>query len=78
MEIYCIKEVEQNPLPKSQTKPFYIGTKEAPSGFELVCKGVSTMLNAVRDSMISRSEAQNGVLRNYTTCAIHKMAYREE
>ena len=31
MEIYCVKEVEQNPLPKSQTKPFYIGTKEAPS-----------------------------------------------
>ena len=29
---YCVKEVEQNPLPKSQTKPFYIGTKEAPSG----------------------------------------------
>ena len=31
MEIYCVKEVEQNPLPKSQTKPFYTGTKEAPS-----------------------------------------------
>ena len=31
MEIYCVKEVEQNLLPKSQTKPFYIGTKEAPS-----------------------------------------------
>ena len=31
MEISCVKEVEQNPLPKSQTKPFYIGTKEAPS-----------------------------------------------
>ena len=31
MEIYCVKEVEQNPLPNSQTKPFYIGTKEAPS-----------------------------------------------
>ena len=31
LEIYCVKEVEQNPLPKSQTKPFYIGTKEAPS-----------------------------------------------
>ena len=31
MEIYCVKEVEQNPVPKSQTKPFYIGTKEAPS-----------------------------------------------
>ena len=31
MEILCVKEVEQNPLPKSQTKPFYIGTKEAPS-----------------------------------------------
>ena len=26
-----LKEVEQNLLPKSQTKPFYIGTKEAPS-----------------------------------------------
>ena len=23
--------VEKNPVPKSQTKPFYIGTKEAPS-----------------------------------------------
>ena len=33
MDIYCVKEVEQNPLPKSQTKPFYIGTKEAPSDF---------------------------------------------
>ena len=31
MEIYGVKEVEQNPVPKSQTKPFYIGTKEAPS-----------------------------------------------
>ena len=30
MEIYCVKEVEQNPVPKSQTKPFYIRTKEAP------------------------------------------------
>ena len=33
MEILCVKEVEQNPLPKSQTKPFYIGTKEAPSEY---------------------------------------------
>ena len=32
MEISCVKEVEQNPVPKSQAKPFYIGTKEAPSG----------------------------------------------
>ena len=31
MEIYGVKEVEQNPLPKSQEKPFYIGTKQAPS-----------------------------------------------
>ena len=31
MEIYCVKEVEQNPVPKGQTKPFYIGTKDAPS-----------------------------------------------
>ena len=31
MEIYCVKEVDQNPIPKSQTKHFYIGTKEAPS-----------------------------------------------
>ena len=37
MEIYCVKEVEQNPLPKSQTKPFYIGTKEAPSEFVDKC-----------------------------------------
>ena len=31
MAIFCVKEVEQNSVPKSQTKPFYIGTKEAPS-----------------------------------------------
>ena len=31
MEIYSISIVEKNPVPKSQTKPFYIGTKEAPS-----------------------------------------------
>ena len=30
-DLLCSTEVEQNPLPKSQTKPFYIGTKEAPS-----------------------------------------------
>ena len=29
---YSIYIVEKNPVPKSQTKPFYIGTKEAPSG----------------------------------------------
>ena len=34
MEIYSVKEVEQNPVPKSQTKPFYIGTKEAPSAIK--------------------------------------------
>ena len=28
-----VEEVEQNQLPKSQTKPFYIGTKEAPSDY---------------------------------------------
>ena len=31
MEIYSVNVVEKNPVPKSQTKPFYIGTKEAPS-----------------------------------------------
>ena len=31
-EIYSINVVEKNPVPKSQTKSFYIGTKEAPSG----------------------------------------------
>ena len=31
VEICCVNVVEQNLLPKSQTKPFYIGTKEAPS-----------------------------------------------
>ena len=31
MEIYSVKVVEKNPVSKSQTKPFYIGTKEAPS-----------------------------------------------
>ena len=36
VEIYCVKGVEQNPLPKSQTKPFYIGTKEAPSENEFM------------------------------------------
>ena len=37
MESYCVTEVEQNPLPKSQTKPVYIGTKEAPcdSAYEM-------------------------------------------
>ena len=33
MEIYSVIVVEKNPVPKSQTKPFYIGTKEAPSDF---------------------------------------------
>ena len=31
MEINSGNVVEKNPVPKSQTKPFYIGTKEAPS-----------------------------------------------
>ena len=29
--IYSVSVVEKNPVLKSQTKPFYIGTKEAPS-----------------------------------------------
>ena len=33
MEIYSVIVVEKNLVPKSQTKPFYIGTKEAPSGY---------------------------------------------
>ena len=32
MEIYSVDVVEKNPVPKNQTKPFYIGTKKAPSG----------------------------------------------
>ena len=31
MEINSVNVVEKNLVPKSQTKPFYIGTKEAPS-----------------------------------------------
>ena len=31
VEIYSVNVVEKNPVLKSQTKPFYIGTKEAPS-----------------------------------------------
>ena len=31
MKTYRVNVVEKNPVPKSQTKPFYIGTKEAPS-----------------------------------------------
>ena len=31
MEINSVNVVEKNPVPKSQTKPYYIGTKEAPS-----------------------------------------------
>ena len=30
--------VEKNLVPKSQTKPFYIGTKEAPSDISLLLK----------------------------------------
>ena len=33
VEIYSVDVVEKNLVPKSQTKPFYIGTKEAPSEF---------------------------------------------
>ena len=31
MEINSVNVVEKNPVPKSQTNPYYIGTKEAPS-----------------------------------------------
>ena len=31
VEIYSVNIVEKNLVPKSQTKPFNIGTKEAPS-----------------------------------------------
>ena len=30
MKVCCVNVVEKSPVPKSQTKPFYIGTKEAP------------------------------------------------
>ena len=30
---FSVNVVEKNPVPKSQTKPFYIGTKEAPSEY---------------------------------------------
>ena len=46
MEIYCVKEVEQNPLSKSQTKPFYIGTKEAPSDTICAEKSGETIIEA--------------------------------
>ena len=35
--ICCVNIVEQNLLPKSQTKPFYIRTKEAPSMNAKIC-----------------------------------------
>ena len=31
VEIYTVNVVEKNPVPKSQTNPLFIGTKEAPS-----------------------------------------------
>ena len=58
MEISCVKGVEQNPLPKSQTKPFYIGTKEAPSVYaEWACHilatfGVLPMVKSVNLPMV--------------------------
>ena len=36
VEIYYVIVVEKNPVPKSQTKPFYIGTKEAPSDISII------------------------------------------
>ena len=49
MEISCVKEVEQNPLPKSQTKPFYIGTKEAPSDVKAYVSIVDRVNDRVMD-----------------------------
>ena len=50
MEIYYVKEVEQNPVPKSQTKPFYIGTKEAPSDIARVLTSVVISVSPVNYS----------------------------
>ena len=35
VEICSVIVEEKNPVPKSQTKPFYIGTKEAPSDIHI-------------------------------------------
>ena len=48
MEIYSVNVVEKNPVPKSQTKPFYIETKEAPSVFEIV--GVGNAVVSLKSS----------------------------
>ena len=50
MEICSVNVVEQNPLPKRQTKPFYIGTKEAPSGF----RGAVESRTHITEKMYSR------------------------
>ena len=57
MDIYCVKEVEQNPLPKSQIKLFYIGTKEAPSVFatEESVEYSKQTSQSVKDKILTRS-----------------------
>ena len=59
MEISCVKEVEQNPLPRSQTKPFYIGTKEAPSESIANCSGQPTEENQQK---VAKSADSNCIL----------------
>ena len=49
-----MKEVEQNPLPKSQTKPFYIGTKEAPSDILTTCRRGQFTTNVNFDEFIEK------------------------
>ena len=63
MEISCVKEVEQNPLPKSQTKPFYIGTKEAPSVLRVVA--INSELNMKqRTSGHVNAHLKSGIFTN--------------
>ena len=58
MEINSVNVVEKNPVPKSQTKPFYIGTKEAPSDYALnlaqmsIKKAVMEITDVKSDTMI--------------------------
>ena len=53
VEIYCVKEVEQNPVPKSQTKPFYIGTKEAPSDIVTILTSIVTTFTSIATKVLS-------------------------
>ena len=58
MEIYSVDIVEKNLVPKSQTKPFYIGTKEAPSA-----------LGDFHLSVVSPLWFDNMALTNFYVCS---------